>query len=61
MDDSDDLDAFITAGTRLLGLPIKPEWREAIRLHLAISLGHARTVAEFPLPDESDPAPVFSA
>jgi len=61
MSDSDDLDAFIAAGTRLLGLTIKPEWREAIRLHLAISLGHARAVAEFPLPDESDPAPVFSA
>jgi hypothetical protein len=61
MSDTDDLDAFIASGTRLLGLTIRPEWREAIRLHLSISLEHARTVAEFPLPDETDPAPVFSA
>ena len=60
MTKTDDLDAFIASGTRLLGLTIRPEWREAIRLHLSISLGHARAVAEFPLPDETDPAAVFS-
>jgi len=60
MSDTEDLDAFIATGSRLLGIEIRPEWRDAIRLHLAISLGHARTVAEFPLP-EGDPAPVFSA
>ncbi len=61
MSDTDDLDAFIYASTRLLGIAILPEWREAIRLHLTVSLGHARTVDEFPLPDEADPAPVFKA
>jgi hypothetical protein len=61
MSETDDLDAFIAAGTNLLGLTIRPEWRDAIRIHLAISLRHARTVGEFPLPDETDPAPVFSA
>jgi hypothetical protein len=55
------LDTLITAGTALLDLPIQHEWRPAIRLHLAISLTHARTVLEFPLPDDSDPAPVFAA
>jgi Protein of unknown function (DUF4089) len=55
------LDAFIAAGTALLELPIEPEWRAAIRLHLAISMTHAQTVLAFPLPDESDPAPVFAA
>jgi hypothetical protein len=55
------LDAFIIAGTGLLELPVRPEWRAAIRLHLAISLAHAQTVLAFPLPDESDPAPVFGA
>ena len=59
MSDTDDLDAFINAGTRLIGIVIRPEWREAIRLHLAVSLAHAQAVAEFPLPDEADPAPVF--
>ena len=32
MSDTDDLDAFIDAGTRLLGIDVRPEWREAIRL-----------------------------
>lgn len=59
--DSDDLDAFIDAGTKLLGLPTRPEWREAIRLHLSISLAHAITVGEFMLPDETDPASTFIA
>ena len=57
----DDIAAFIDTGTRLIGVPISPEWREAIALHLAISLEHARLVAAFPLPDETDPAPVFAA
>jgi hypothetical protein len=61
MSDIDDLDAFIAAGTRLLGLRIRPEWRDAIRLHLAVSLDHAKTVAEFALPDDAEPAAVFSA
>lgn len=59
--DSDDLDAFIAPGARLLGLTVRPEWHDAIRLHLAISLQHARTVTEFPLRDETDPASIFSA
>jgi hypothetical protein len=57
----DDIDAFIDAGARLLGVPVRDEWRAAIRLHLVISLDHARNVAEFALPDEADPAPVFTA
>jgi Protein of unknown function (DUF4089) len=61
MSETNDLDAFIASGTSLLGLRIRPEWREAIRMHLSISLDHAHSVAEFPLPDETDPAAVFSA
>jgi len=61
MTENEDLEAVIASVSRLFGLTIRPEWREAIRLHLAISLDHARTVGEFPLPDEADSAPVFSA
>lgn len=61
MSDTTDLDAFIATGTALLGIPVRPEWRDAIRQHLGVSLDHARTVLDFPLPDEADPAPVFSA
>jgi hypothetical protein len=55
------LDALIDAGTAALGIEMKPQWRPAVRTHLAISLGHAATVLETPLSDELDPAPVFRA
>ncbi len=55
------LDAMIDAGTQVLGIEMKPEWRPAVRLHLAISLGHAATVLEKPLSDHLDPAPMFRA
>jgi hypothetical protein len=55
------LDALIDAGTASLGIAMKPEWRQAVRLHLLISLGHAATVMQAPLPDHLDPAPVFTA
>jgi hypothetical protein len=61
MTDPGDLDALIAAVPWLLGIEIRPEWHAAVRQHLGISLEHARTVAEFPLPDEADPAPVFEA
>lgn len=57
----DDLDALIDAGTALLGIPIDPAWREAIRANLAVTLRLADSVDRFPLPDEADPAPVFRA
>ena len=55
------LDAMIDAGTTLLGIEMKPEWRAAVRMHLGISLAHAATVLETPLPDHLDQAPVFHA
>ncbi len=57
----DDVDKLIDAGTALLGIPIQPEWREAIRANLLVTLRLADTVDKFPLPDEADPAPVFRA
>jgi hypothetical protein len=55
------LDALIEAGTTLLGIDMKPGWRQAVRVHLAISLRHAESVLETELPDDLDPAPVFRA
>jgi hypothetical protein len=57
----DDVDKLIDAGTALLGIPIEPEWREAIRANLIVTLRLADTVDKFPLSDEADPAPVFQA
>ena len=53
------LDAWIDAGTSLHGIAVEPAWREAIRLHLRITFGHARNVMAFELADEADPAPVY--
>ena len=61
MNDPTDLNAYIDAGTALLGIPVRPEWRDGIRQHLGVSFDLARLVLEFPLPDEAEPAPVFPA
>ena len=55
------LDVLIAAGTSLLGIPLAAEWRAGVRQHLAISMTQARLVADFPLPDEAEPASVFRA
>lgn len=54
------LDTLIDAMTSVLGIAVDPAWRDGVRVHLGISLGHARTVADFPLDDEAEPAPVFT-
>jgi hypothetical protein len=61
MSDADELDAWLDATAALLGIPVAPAWRDAVRLHLGITRDMARRVMEFPLPDEADPAPVFRA
>ena len=55
------LDKLIDASAAALGLPIEPEWKPAIRANLAVTLRLANMVAEFELPDEAEPAPVFEA
>jgi hypothetical protein len=60
MDDAA-LDAWIDAGTQTLGIEMKQAWRQAVRMHMRISLGHAKTVLEASLDDHIDQAPVFRA
>jgi hypothetical protein len=50
------LDEFVKAAAHALGLPVEPQWLAAIKANLRF----ATMVGEFPLPDESEPAPVFS-
>jgi hypothetical protein len=59
--DNDTLDKLIDANAASLGLPIEPQWKPAIRANLAVTLRLAAVVAEFELPDEAEPAPVFEA
>jgi hypothetical protein len=58
---SDPLDGLVAAAACVLALPLEPRWLPAIRANLEVNLRMAAFVAESPLPDESEPAPVFRA
>jgi len=55
------LDEFIAAASDALDLPLDPAWQASIKANLEVTLRHAAMVAEFPLPDEAEPAPIFKA
>jgi len=57
----DPLDGFIEAAARVLALPVEPQWLPDIKANLAVTLRAASLVTDFPLPDESEPAPIFRA
>ena len=54
------LDDYIDAVSKALALPIDESWRPAVRANLEVSLRLARLVDEFALPDETEPAPIFT-
>jgi hypothetical protein len=56
-----DLDSYLDASARVLGLEVAPEWRAAVRANLAVTFRLAGVVTDFDLPDEAEPAPVFTA
>jgi 1-carboxybiuret hydrolase subunit AtzG-like protein len=58
---NDPLDNFIAAAVQALELPFEPAWQPAIKANLAVTLRQAALVTEFPLPDDTEPAPVFQA
>ena len=55
------LDHFIGAAAHALALPVEPAWKPAIRANLEVTLRLANSFADFPLPDDAEPAPVFVA
>ena len=57
----DSLDEYIDAVSKALALPVKDEWKPAVRANLEVSLRLARMVDEFALPDDAEPAHVFTA
>jgi len=59
--ESEDLDTLVAAAARVLDLPIEPAWRRAIKTNLDVTLRLAADFAEFALPDDAEPAPVFRA
>jgi hypothetical protein len=58
---ADHLDNYIDAVATALALPVEEAWRPAVRANLEVSLRLAKLVDEFPLPDETEPASIFSA
>ena len=54
------LDDYINAVAKALALPVEEAWRASIRANLEVSLRLGRLVDEFALPDEAEPAPVFT-
>jgi hypothetical protein len=56
-----ELDEFIAASARALALPLDPAWYSAIRSNLEVIFRLAALVADFKLPDDAEPAPVFRA
>ena len=58
---ADPLEEFIAAAAAALDLPLEPDWHSAIKANLAVTLKHAALVAEFPLADEAEPAPIYKA
>jgi 1-carboxybiuret hydrolase subunit AtzG-like protein len=57
----DPLDAFVDAAAHALALPVQPAWKGAVKMNLAVTLALAASFADFPLPDDAEPAPVFTA
>jgi hypothetical protein len=57
----DSLDQYIEAVAKAMALPVEEAWRPAVRANLEVSLKLARLVDEFVLPDETEPASVFTA
>jgi hypothetical protein len=55
------LDDFISTAAAALDLPLEVEWQGAIKANLEVTLKHAGFVADFALPDEAEPAPIYKA
>jgi len=58
---ADSLDDYIDAVAKALALPVEQAWKPAVKANLEVSLRLARLVDEFVLPDETEPASVFTA
>jgi len=57
----DPLDSFVDAAAQALDLKLEPAWKSAVKSNLEVTLAFAALFADFPLPDDAEPAPIFSA
>ena len=61
MDDTHRQDEQTIAAAASLGIAIHPDWLPAVRFHLGLVTTAGLRVLEWDAPDETDPAPVFTA
>jgi hypothetical protein len=54
-----DLEAYLDAAAPVLGLTVRPEWRAAVLANLTVTARFAALVAEFPVDEREEPAPVY--
>ena len=60
MDDEVEIGALVDAMARLLELELPEGGRPVVIANLKVARDMARYVEAFPLPDEAEPAPVFT-
>jgi len=58
---ADGIDDYIASVAKALNLRIDASWQPAVRANLEVSLRLAKLVDDFPLPDGTEAASVFSA
>jgi hypothetical protein len=57
----DAIGSLVAANIQALSQPFDPAWRDGIKFNLQLILRLAALVDEFPLPDDTEPGPVFHA
>jgi hypothetical protein len=57
----DQLDNLVDVSALALKLKIEPAWKGAVKTNLATTFALTALFADFPLPDDAEPAPIFSA
>ena len=56
-----DVKAYADTMAKALGLPLTAEYAPQVEANLAVAFRLVQLVLDFPLPDEAEPAPVFTA
>jgi hypothetical protein len=59
MADRVDIDSYVEVAAQIVGLQLDPAFRPGVALNFARIADMAALFMEFPLPDETEPAPVF--
>ena len=59
MSEDDITYAWIRSSAAMLKLPLDAAWLPAVKANVEVTFRLANLIDEFPLPDETEPAPVY--